>query len=604
MAGPINNNNFGKKLGNMAKKAKQRADNGKNFDVMDPEASNPNAEKAKKTVGKALKNAAKLLKKAVKAIIEALLKLGWVGIIILVVLIIVVIITAINTMPGMMRAKLAQLFKIDVGSWFMNGATASLQEDYSDIIDVANYIESMNYSLIGDGFVTPNLRDSEDIKTISEILTEHPEYSYKSGVDNKMHFYYEEFSIEGLDENTAKALDESKRIPMRYYDNLGRRIINTTGEVEDTGSEYRDEFGIIRSAEASEGTSGTKRGKVVRVADDGKKNYRLLRTYLLSNYRIYTLKNADENFLNKVGDLYRTVFGGNQDAWAKGLIKLYMAEGGKATDHWWWGSGSIGDSAKMTETTLTLKKGIFNNPISFSIEGWAPRYGLSLDFLLSLHLGTGAPDLVNAMLQNFDTEVQVYLNEIGDATIDARFIDPSESGMPPVAGDSLEKIDKVLTDAGYNFAAWIINDNAALEWVNGLALTKRVCQTLLTSPELTLTSPDNCMGAGQADMIEKSTYQLNNDALATYGITKEYDEDIYNLFDDYEGYEATTNEGTNFIFNIVNCSQKVGTSDSDYEDPYFTWWAGIAQEDGCNLSEMSAPDIFEFEVANTRPRFA
>ena len=598
MAGPINNggNNFGKKLGNVAKKVRGRADNGKNFDVMDPTASNPNAEKAKKNAAKIGKKALKLVGKLLKKLLEALLKAGWVGLIILAVIIIVVIITAINTMPGMMRAKLAELFKINVGSWFMNGATASLKADYSDIIDVANYIESMNYSLIGDGFVTPNLRDSEDIKTISEMFDEHPEYPYKSGTDGKMHFYYEEFSLDGLDENAAKALDESKRIPMRYYDNLGRIIINSTGEVEDTGKEYRDEFGIIRSTEPREAGSGTNRGKVVRVAEDGQKNYRLLRTYLLSNYRIYTLKNADEGFLVKVGNLFSTVFGGNQDAWAKGLIKLYIAEGGKATDHWWWGSGSIGDTAVMSENELTLKKGLFNQPMSFSIEGWSPRYGLSLDFLLSLHLGTGAPDLVYAMLQNFDIEIQVYLDDSGDSKVDSRFVDPSESGMPPVAGDSLEKVKGSLSKAGFDFTAWIINDYGAVEWMNPIFLTKKACQVLLTDPELTFTSPDSCTGAGIADIIDKSTYDTSSNYFNDYNITKDKDPEIYEVFSDYEGYEFQMDNGSNLTFDMKNCSQKIGTGDYEYEEPDFTWWPAIAYEYGLDSSKRQPPTTTEFEI--------
>lgn len=501
MAGPINNNNFGKKLGNMAKKAKQRADNGKNFDVMDPGASNPNVEKAKKNAGKAaskaIKNVGKAIGKLIKSLIKALLSLGWVGILILVILILILIIiaivTAINIMPGMMKSKLAQLFKIDVGNWFMNGAVSKLEDDYSDIIDVANYIEGMNYSLIGDGFVTPNLDRDSDIYTISEVLAKNPTYVYKTGTDGKTHFYYEDFSIDNLTEAQARSLDESKRVQMKYYDNLGRTIINSTGMPENSGDEYTDEYGIIRSTEARDAGDGTDRGKVVRVAENGKKNYRLLRTYLLSNYRIYTLKNSDETILKEIANLYREHFGGNHDAWAKGLVKLYVANGGVASNHWWWGEGglrSLGSTAQMTDTSLILRKGFFNREIEFSIAGWSPRYGMSLDFLIALHLGTGAPDLVYAMLQNFDTEVQVYLDDVGESSIESRYVDP-KAIVPVPEGVSISTIKTALADYNFGINGFIINDAELTQWINGLFLSRGACAEIFKKVD-TLKSQDTC----------------------------------------------------------------------------------------------------------------
>ena len=84
----------------------------------------------------------------------------------------------------------------------------------------------------------------------------------------------------------------------------------------------------------------------------------------------------------------------------------------------------FGEDIQIKGTQMTVKKGYFNNPMTFDITGWTPRYGLSLDFLISIHLGTMAPDLVHAMLQNFDIEVQVYLQDSGKGKVEASYLDP------------------------------------------------------------------------------------------------------------------------------------------------------------------------------------
>lgn len=67
------NNNLGKNIGkgisNLASKAKNRADNGKDYDVMNPGDDNPNLKAAKK-------QGAKVAGKAIKAVGKAIAKLG------------------------------------------------------------------------------------------------------------------------------------------------------------------------------------------------------------------------------------------------------------------------------------------------------------------------------------------------------------------------------------------------------------------------------------------------------------------------------------------------------------------------------------------------
>ena len=347
--------------------------------------------------------------------------------------------------------------------------------------------------------------------------------------------------------------DKDGNIPsIIYYDDIGRKVNNETGQVI-SSSVYTDQFGIERDPSKE---SNNPKGAVVITPQDSVemiygennvlKRYRLLRTYLLSNYRIYTLKNSDETFLKDIGSMIRKMTGGDSDGWAKGLIKLYNSENGKATGHWTWVSGILGDSVSITDTTLTLKKGWFNNPMNFSIEGWAPRYGMSLEFLLSLHLGTNAPDLVYAMLQNFDTEIQVYIDDSGKSKVNARYIDPKSTETSPSSGDSLDKIKSVLGKTDHPIAETVINDKAALEWVNGFVLSKKVCQSLLTSNDLTLKSPDNCLGGVSAYVIEDCTSEVEKvfetNPLDNYGITE--DKADAGLYTDVDTYKPNTFNAT------------------------------------------------------------
>lgn len=411
----------------------------KDFDVMNPEERNPNAKKATQQLGKMVKKLAKTIGKLVRKFVELLIELGPVGWIILIVLLVIIIIVAFFKMPGMMQNKLLSVFSFENFLELQSKNALNNQ----DIEDVANYLEEMGYSLIGDGFVIPNLNNSTTYKTNEEIQRgikdgdlnyENWEYKLDSEIDStidlsiaKYHYYKK------IDENNYELISN-----FEYYNSLGQLIDNETGDLCSKNDTYIDEFGIIRN---SKDINKNGIGKVKLVDESKIKNYRRIRSYLLSNYRIYTLKNWDETWLQEIGAWIRKYTGGNQDAWAKGLIKLYVTmkdedtidESIKYTNpeaydllikyykdpryaqrHWgWWDADGLvpgfRDVAKIEENKLILRKGLNNNAMVFQLEGFAPRYGMSLEFLLSLHLGTGAPDLATAMLQSFDTEMQLYM---------------------------------------------------------------------------------------------------------------------------------------------------------------------------------------------------
>ena len=169
---------------------------------------------------------------------------------------------------------------------------------------------------------------------------------------------------------------------------------------------------------------------------------KLLRAYLMSDYRIGFLRNNDEKIFDKIGDVVKKTFGGTPNAWTKGLIKLYKREGSTVSTFWnggsslWWNDVKIIDNG----TKLSARKEWLNQPMEFELDGWTGRYGLSLEFLLSLHLGTMAPDLVTAMLQCFDTEVQVYIEAIEDAQVTTKYKDYTVDDLEEELDDNNEEV--------------------------------------------------------------------------------------------------------------------------------------------------------------------
>ena len=56
-----------------------------------------------------------------------------------------------------------------------------------------------------------------------------------------------------------------------------------------------------------------------------------------------------------------------------------------------------------------------NHTYQYNLDGWTGRYGKSIEFLLTLHMATMAPDFVYevATIEEFDTKVHVALYEVG-----------------------------------------------------------------------------------------------------------------------------------------------------------------------------------------------
>ena len=75
--------------------------------------------------------------------------------------------------------------------------------------------------------------------------------------------------------------------------------------------------------------------------------------------------------------------------------------------------------------TLTIEKsGLFNNnkAMTYSLDGWTGRYGMHIDFLISVHLATMMPDLAYDMANSFETEIRMILHRVTGADVQASYL--------------------------------------------------------------------------------------------------------------------------------------------------------------------------------------
>lgn len=144
-----------------------------------------------------------------------------------------------------------------------------------------------------------------------------------------------------------------------------------------------------------------------------------IRQYLISDNYMYTLYNTNGNLLNRTGfiKLYNDggVIGNKGKlyhfpnrivkALLTNIFSLFLDD-------------SIEIQVNTNDKTLEIAhvRGVFwwkkVNTFKYSLEGWTGRYGMPLEFLLSVHLASMQPDLAYEMTTEFPTNVNMLLHPI------------------------------------------------------------------------------------------------------------------------------------------------------------------------------------------------
>ena len=333
------------------------------------------AEQGKKAVKKVAEKASKeVAKGAAKSSLLASLStvLMYVALVLVIIFVIIGLIMFFVTMPGMVMDKLKGLFKA-LGNYVATffGADSTEQIEPVQMYETLDYLEQMGWDIKSEGFLSGYVEDG------------------------------------GLTSNQITRIED--------------------GEERDW--EYDDETGVVRYDD----------GKIAYAESD------FIYTYIMSDNYVYTLKNdniatqsdPDANWFNKIvtgvatawykvrNFMFSPLFdalgisGGVIDKWGKGLIAVYYDKGlGRAEKLtntgtlWNWDSIKIDSESKML---YIKKKSIFNdnNAMEYSLDGWTGRYGMPVEFLLSVHKATMMPDLAMYMVTQFPTEIALLLHKTG-----------------------------------------------------------------------------------------------------------------------------------------------------------------------------------------------
>ena len=256
----------------------------------------------------------------------------------------------------------------------------------------------------------------------------------------------------------------------------------------------------------------------VKIGDDGKiseAHSDFIKTYLASDNYVYTIKNHNlvtdsgwKAFWNHTVDFFGGSFG---EKLTRGLIAVYK-EGSKGLGDrgGYYSDTGLFNFDKMTmnveERTLSLKKG-FNNAVKYDLDGWTGRYGMPIDFLMSVHLATMMPDLAYDMATHFDTEVILILKTISNAGAKPAF----KSGDKYIYQSDL----KAIADTeGRSFWEWIRGESA----FNDSEVQAAIDSTGITIPE----------GENAKDYLQRILTALNKEVDDNYSYYVPYIESVQN----------------------------------------------------------------------------
>ena len=327
------------------------------------------AQKAKQTIER-MKKVANAIKN-ISSSGPLMYVLFWVFVVIVAIIILTGIIMFFITMPGMVMDKLKSLFK-EMGNYIAAffGADTTQQIDDVRVYETLDYIEDMGWDLKGEGFLTG---------------------FYETG-----------------DEATVKS--------------------KLDGDDKDNFS-IDDKQGVVRNGD----------GDIILADSD------FIFTYIMSDNYVYTLKNdnlatqsdhKDAGWFSKLVTAVSTAMykiknltlgpifdaigltDAVMDKWGKGLIGIYYDNGLGVEKHavntgsiWNFDTIEINTDKKTLSVARNELFNANNNAIEYSLDGWTGRYGMPLEFLLSVHKATMMPDLAFDMVTTFPTEIHLLLHE-------------------------------------------------------------------------------------------------------------------------------------------------------------------------------------------------
>ena len=306
---------------------------------------------------------------AKKSLIKVLLPiLTWVLVFVIILIIIIGIAMFLLTMPGMVMEQLKNIFK-EVGNYIAAffGADTTKEVESAEIYSALDYLEEMGYDLKGEGFLTDYLKSTEEID-------------------------------EGADKENGVYLDEENGV-IRNDDD---KILTAKSDFIFTYMVSDNYVYTIKNDNLATRAEGNWIKEVVSEALTGVYKY-----FNFVFHKVFDLLGITESVTNK---------------WGTGLLEFYYDKGigieGEIFNNGLFNNDTI--EIDIEKKQLSIKKSrLFNrnNPMKFNLDGWTGRYGMPLEFLLSVHKATLMPDLAYDMATSFKTNVKIYLHDISGEAI-------------------------------------------------------------------------------------------------------------------------------------------------------------------------------------------
>lgn len=425
-------------------KAKQARDTVKKVQDAKKAADAAKAGKAAAQAGKAAAHGSKIL----TALGPALPYIGIALLIILIIILLIGIIVFLVTMPGMVMEKLKAMFQElgnKVAAFFGGDTTRQIEDE--EIYEILDYLQDMGYDLKGYGFLTEFMTTSD----MNEYSSEEDVELSKLEVDN----------------------------------------------------------GVVRNTEED---------KIVK----GESQF--IFTYIMSDNYVYTVKNFNvinnaanrEGFWNNlwggivaIGQKLAGIFADEGALWGKGMIYLEDANGNEWQNglktYNWWGLPVRWETIHVDASTKTMKitRGAFANAMEFNLDGWTGRYGMPLEFLLSVHIASNMPDLAYDMVEFFGTEVVIRMAQ-ATAEVDAEYRETNGKRV------NYEDMNAVKSEGFWFTDGWVLSKEEAYDIM-----------------ALGLESPTGCTGTSPTFVVMSATdngdgwiFDTNNKStLEMYGFT-------------------------------------------------------------------------------------
>ena len=379
-----NENSDSSKLAKAGKNATQKGiEKGKDA------AKNKLKDKLKKETAKKAASKAKLA--AIPPIV-----IFWAVVVIVAIIILVGIIMFFSTMPGLVMDKLKELCK-EAGNYIAAffGADTTKQVDDDEMFNTLNYLEEMGYDVKGFGFLT-DYYDNTDIEEIESHLTsQEKEAGYK--IDEKVGV------VRDTEDNIILAKSDFIYLYM-VSDNYVYTLKNNNVATQGNWDSF---WGVVKGIFTGIGTA------------------------------LYKIENFLLGPLNDVLGITNAV----TDTWGKGLIALYYENGSAVNDGTLFNHDSI--KIDIQNRKMIIKRGwLTKYTMEYDLDGWTGRYGMPMEFLLSVHVATMMPDLAYDMATAFNTNINIYLRD-AKCSVDSFY--KTDSGRY-ISYESVQEIGPIGTD--------------------------------------------------------------------------------------------------------------------------------------------------------------